>query len=83
MTKTKQQQAVKRKRAFVDAIELETYGKCPKPPTHGGLLKDMISSFVRVRDGAVIVYDLQRWSIAEIEYALCVVKQLGHKATWT
>lgn len=78
----KRKQAVGRKRAFVDAIASETYGKCPRPPCGGGSLKNMIDSFVSVRAGSVLVRCLDQWNKAEIEYALKVCKALGFKATW-
>lgn len=75
--------AKERKQAFFDAIHNETYGKCPKPPETGVLLRDSIGMYVSGYRGRVVVRGLSEWNRAEIEYVLKVVRKLGFTPKWS
>lgn len=83
-------QARKRRKLFVEAVQEQTFGKCPKPPElkNGDLhddLSESITSFVigltdtkpkRVLVGA------EDMTKAEIRYCLKVCRELGFDPRW-
>lgn len=79
---SKRDAAEVRKKAFIDTIESEVLGPCPKPPSGGGKLCINISAYVSRRGDVVTVRDLHLWNKAEIEYALMVCRELNYKPKW-